>query len=77
MEMENLAGKFTPMQGEELTEEKAGEATRRLESEQRERVLEEVSKGVVELLDMGYNLDEVLESIRKEVEGNNGKKNLH
>lgn len=66
--------KFSP--GEGLSREEAEKATKRMETAESEKALEEAAKGVREMLKNGYDLDEVLESIRREVEGNN-KENLH
>lgn len=64
--------------GEGLSLEQAQKAEGRLRLEQAERTMEEVNEGVKKLLSEGYNLDEVLESIKREVEsGGNGKENLH
>lgn len=64
--------------GEGLTLEQAQKAEGRLRLEQSEKIMKEVNNGVKDLLSKGYNLDEVLESIKREVEGGgNGKENLH
>lgn len=65
--------KFRP--GEDLSLEKAKEATKKLEAGRSEKALEEAAEGVKKMLEEGYDLEEILESIRKEVGDN--KENLH
>lgn len=74
MDMDIESQKFRS--GEGLSKEEAEKATKRLEIERSEKILEEVTDGVREMLNKGYDLEEVLESIRREVEGNN-KENSH
>lgn len=71
MSIENLK-----ISGEDLPRAKAEEASKRLRAKEAQKTLDEVSRGVRKMLEEGYNFEEIMESIKRDVEGSD-KNNLN